>query len=92
MAEAYWTGESTAWGNLRVSIGTITLSGLASGAALPNGAGYIRGGIAKLRSGTECNSYSVSWNERSGATADSGWIHIGSGADGDVFDIIAWGS
>lgn len=91
-AEVYWTsaGDLVVSGNKRVALGTITCSGLASGAcAIP--------GMKKIDCVTlapkvlGAATFAVAVNEGSGATAMNGWVHIKSATASDVFFATVWG-
>lgn len=90
-AEAVFAGTSSAWGNKRVALGTITLSGLASGACYIPGINYIEGAVASLNSQTSNTTYTLKYNTGSGATAIEGMFDICSAVAGDVFGVIIWG-
>lgn len=90
-AEVYFTGESSAWGNKRVAIGTITLSGIASGACYVPGISYIEGAVIDIKSHTDTTSYTIKYNTGSGATSIEGMIDICSAVAGDVFGAVIWG-
>lgn len=87
-AEVYFTGSKSTWGNKKVAIGTLTLSGIASGACQV--LGYIEGAVVGNKV-IGAATYAVAYNEMSGTTAADGWIHIKSATAGDVFSVIAFG-
>lgn len=87
-AEVYFTGSKTTWGNKKIAVGTITCSGIASGACQV--LGYIETAVIGNKA-IGAATYAVGYNEMSGATAADGWIHIKSATAGDVFSVIAVG-
>lgn len=87
---AEWSGQSTVWGNKRMAVGTLILTGVASGAAYI-GLDYIEGANVSINRHTDTTSYSVKPNTGSGATSINGMLDIGSAVAGDSFTVIAWG-
>jgi len=90
-AEVYFTGENPVFGNKRMAIGTITLSGLTSGAADVGLGRIIDGGSVSLRAYTDTTSHTVAYNLGSGSTTIYGQVRIGSAVAGEVFDVIIVG-
>lgn len=88
--EALWDGTSSVWGNKRMAVGKLILTGIASGAAYI-GLTKIENVSVSINRHTDTTSYSVMPNEGSGATSIEGMLHIGSAVAGDSFTVIAWG-
>lgn len=85
-----FSGERTVFGNKAVAIGTITLTDQASGAVQV--LGYVDNAIvSKNANGDGVNTYTVSVNKASGATATDGYVRISSATSGDVFTVFVWG-
>lgn len=91
MAASEFSGSTTVWGNKRVAIGKIILTGLASGSVYIPGITYIEGASVAINRHTDTTSYSVYANTGSGATSIEGMLHIGSAVAGDSFSVIVWG-
>jgi hypothetical protein len=86
-----FSGVSTVWGDKRVAIGKIILTGIASGSAYIPGLSYIENVSVSINRHTETTSYSVIPNTGSASTSIEGMLHIGSAVAGDSFTVIAWG-
>lgn len=89
-AEAVWDGEVTVLGNKRVAMGTVTMSGLVSGAFQP-GLGYVEGGVLMINTSTTNATHYVAFNKASGDTATYGYVKVYDAVDGDVLNCIIWG-
>jgi hypothetical protein len=92
MAVTYTASKEGVMGDIRYSMGALTLTSVSSGAVAIPGIKRLYAAQVSLRTtAATAPSYTVVINAESGGTATNGYLEIVNGVASDVFEVLAFG-